>query len=176
MVQASNLFWILQKVIYFGLLSLGCYFIYQGQVVQRFVIQRTDFSEYSETVSELPTLVTYPMLYNTWMIGQDFNISYGIRGSSSAKNLSIGINDISESLRIDVEHLYNVSVFKITPLNFSNDLLPDYVLSYTVDEYLMNDYNTTIEFGVRLSTENNSQPANGIFRDGDGDELHSKVG
>ena len=72
MVKASNLFWVLQKVVYLALLSLGCYFIYQGQVVQRFIIQRTDFSEYSETVSELPTLLTFPMLYNTLKFGKDF--------------------------------------------------------------------------------------------------------
>ena len=175
MVQASNLFWILQKVIYFGLLSLGCYFIYQGQVVQRFIIQRTDFSEYSETVSELPTLLTFPLLYNTLKFGKDFNISYGIRGSSLTRNLSIGINDISDCLQVYVDQIYNSSVFKITPLNFSSDKPLDYELAYTVDKSLLHNH-TTIEFGIRLSTENNSHPINNIFRDGDGDELSSKVG
>ena len=174
MVKASNL-WVLQKVVYLALLSLGCYFIYQGQVVQRFIIQRTDFSEYSETVSELPTLLTFPLLYNTLKFGKDFNISYGIRGSSLTRNLSIGINDISDCLQVYVDQIYNSSVFKITPLNFSSDKPLDYELAYTVDKSLLHNH-TTIEFGIRLSTENNSHPINNIFRDGDGDELSSKVG
>ena len=160
-MKASNL-WVLQKVVYLALLSLGCYFIYQGQVVQRFIIQRTDFSEYSETVSELPTLLTFPLLYNTLKFGKDFNISYGIRGSSLTRNLSIGINDISDCLQVYVDQIYNSSVFKITPLNFSSDKPLDYELAYTVDKSLLHNH-TTIEFGIRLSTENNSHPINNIF-------------
>ena len=108
MVRASLILLFLQNAVYIALLTLGCYFIYQGKVVQRFLIQRTDFSEYSEPMSELPTLLTYAIPYDTLRFGKDFNISYGVQGSFIKKNLSTGINQISNTLQVDVEQVYGV--------------------------------------------------------------------
>ena len=48
----------IEKVIYLSLLGLGIYFIDQGDVIQRYRIKRTNFAEYSEPASELPTIIT----------------------------------------------------------------------------------------------------------------------
>ena len=173
MGKASSLILTLQTAVYFALLFLGCYFIYTSQVIQRYNIQRRDFFEYSEPLTELPTILTYTVPYNL-SFGEDFNISYGIRGSD-AKNLSLGINNIGGSLHVDFQRVYDLSVFKITPLNFSGDIPLDYNLTYIFAPQVIRSIQT-IQVGTRVSTENNSIAVTSTFRDGDGDELLSKVG
>ena len=182
MLKSNYISSALNKVVYFTLLGVGVYFMYQGQVIQRYLARKFDFSEYTEPVSELPTLCTFTVPYQTMKFGQDFNISFGAVGSPLHKNLSIGINRIPDpysdnSLLVDFEQLYGMNIFKITPLNVSPPLtnILDYNLSYIFE-------NSTIlekkikEVGIYLSTENNSIAATGQFRDGVTEELHFKIG
>ena len=50
---------ITDSFLYCFLFGLGCYFIYQGQVVQKFTLGRTNFAEFDEELTEFPTLVTF---------------------------------------------------------------------------------------------------------------------
>ena len=54
----KSVYEILDTVLYVVLMILGCYFIYKGGVWERFQQKRSDFAEYDEPVSELPTMVT----------------------------------------------------------------------------------------------------------------------
>ena len=133
--------------IYFAFLILGCYFIHQGKVVERYLIERTDFSIYSEPMSELPTLSTYTLPYDRLLYGKDFNISYGVEGSIE-KNLSFGTNKISKTLKVDFEQIYGMSVFKITPLNFSDNIPLDYKLTYYFEQSLILSNKQTLQVGI----------------------------
>ena len=151
----------LNKTVYIALLILGCYFIYQGQVVERFVDEKCDFSDYPEDVSELPTLQTFISPYNdVLMYGHDFNISYGVFGLQS-HNLTLGINTIvPDVLQVHFEQLYGLNVFKISPLNFSTDISKYYLwynLSYIFSSNLKLNDNTQVV--TIISSENNSVPA-----------------
>ena len=167
MLKSKHISSALNKVVYFTLLGVGIYFMYQGQVIQRYLARKFDFSEYTESVSELPTLYTFTLPYQTLKFGQDFKTSFGAVKSPLHKNLSIGINRIPDplsdnSLLVDFEQLHGMNIFKITPLNVSAPLtkILDYNLSYIFK-------NSTIlekkikEVGIYLSTENNSIPATG---------------
>ena len=47
--------------------------------MEKFQRERTNFAEFEETVTELPTIVTYPVPQNSGMKnGVDFNISFQV--------------------------------------------------------------------------------------------------
>ena len=46
------------KVIYFTLFCVGILFIYNGDIVQRFKTGKTNFAQYSENMTEMPSMVT----------------------------------------------------------------------------------------------------------------------
>ena len=54
----------LESIVYFLLLGMGIYFIYDGGLVQKFQLGRTNFALYEEPVSELPTIVTFMKPWN----------------------------------------------------------------------------------------------------------------
>ena len=54
--QASN--HICRNFVYAILLFLGVYFIYAGQIIQKFQQKRTNFAEYGEEITEFPTILT----------------------------------------------------------------------------------------------------------------------
>ena len=86
-------------LVYVCLLSVGIYFIYQGNVVQRFYQKKTNFAEYTEAIIEMPTItaVLYPnsnrQVHNLTM-GTDFDIFYYYTdeevGTKRKKKLSRG--------------------------------------------------------------------------------------
>ena len=49
------------KVKYLSLLVLGSYFIYQGDVLAKFSLERTSYAMYKEPVFEMPTIMTKVM-------------------------------------------------------------------------------------------------------------------
>ena len=61
---------IAQHLVYFALLFLGVYFIYAGEIVQKFSNKRTTFAEYGEPVSELPTIQTSIGHFNQRLVGR----------------------------------------------------------------------------------------------------------
>ena len=97
---------------YMAFLCLGIYFIYEGNVVQRFQMKRTNFAESNERVNELPTILAnieyqYPYPNALLDYGIDFNISYQVFGSAAAVNLTSGRNSLIESeLIVDFENWY----------------------------------------------------------------------
>ena len=49
----------LDKLLYVALAMLGFFFIYHGEVIQRFNKGKTFFAEYNEALDEFPTITTY---------------------------------------------------------------------------------------------------------------------
>ena len=100
-----------EKFAYFILLCTGAYFIYQGDVLERFIEGKTNFYQYAEGVKELPSITTWvdPMLLDTSNIklGRDFNISLGTASKTMETNLSIGINHIGDYVSVELEQTNN---------------------------------------------------------------------
>ena len=65
--------------VYLALLSLGVYLIYAGDIIQKYQQKLTNFAEYGEEVSQLPTILAF-IEYNhpelTLEFGKDFNLTY----------------------------------------------------------------------------------------------------
>ena len=67
----------LERLFYSILLGVGCYLIYEGDVVQKYLRRRTNFAVHEEDMTELPTIVTYIYPYsNDFKIGRDFEIQF----------------------------------------------------------------------------------------------------
>ena len=125
---------ILDFLIYAGLSFLGCYFIIEGDVVEKYQSKRTNFAEYLEKVTELPSITTYiHSSYEAFQYGLDFNISYsaiiqyhnGLYDHSERENLTFGVNLVKgSSLEVRFEKMYDTlygkDLFRITPLNFND--------------------------------------------------------
>ena len=70
------LFLIFDVVTNLTLFCLGVYFIYVGEVVQRFHAKRTNFAVYKETMSEYPTIQTLMNPYTNLALGNNYNITF----------------------------------------------------------------------------------------------------
>ena len=121
---------IVNTLVYCILFAVGCYFIYQGQVIQRYTLGRTNFAEFEEELEEFPTLVFFidnGDKNRTYKYGTDFTILYSLEAYSRLGNsyttLSIGENKLpGTSLRLDLEPFSNARLHKITPLNFNKSM------------------------------------------------------
>ena len=98
------------KVVYSTLLFVGIYFIYEGDIVQKFRLKRTNFAEsFGERMSELPTIVVFlsPKPRTNLKLGFNFNISYHIiRRSFIGKQLKEGANIIDKEKKLEVDLRY----------------------------------------------------------------------
>ena len=128
-INTKSVFQITDSFLYCFLFGLGCYFIYQGQVVQKFILGRTNFAEYDEELTEFPTLVTFidDGGRNSLKIGIDFNISYIVPDSKNFTNytttiLKIGDNFIAGNLRVLMEPIYDGNYFKISLIDYDSTL------------------------------------------------------
>ena len=155
---------ILDYSIYASLLFLGCYFIIEGDVVEKYQSKRTNFAEYLEPVTELPSITTYIHSYygdhRSFQYGKDFNISYSTNGEYSIserniekENLTFGVNRVrGSSLNVRFERLYDGLygryLFRITPLNFKPVHNVDHALQYIFRN------STGLKIGLQLSAEN----------------------
>lgn len=112
---SGHVFNALHNLIYFALFCTGSFFIYQGQVVQRYLKQRTDFFEYNENITEFPSMVAHIRTYSSLKLGFDFDISF--QTDDFAANLSYGVNSIggNSPLKLTLEKLNSTNAFKITP-------------------------------------------------------------
>ena len=137
-------------------------FIYQGDVLQRFQLKRTNFAEYEEETTELPTIQTW-LGFGNLTFGQDYNISYTQHGSSQSRVLSQGHNMIG-TLKVKFERLGH-RAFMITPLNFSKGMHRAYDLTY---QFKNASWKKVVrDVGISLSTENNSMVCDGIYWEGE---------
>ena len=109
-------------ITYFILSILGCYFIHKGEVFNRFRFGKTFFAEYDEQVSELPTILTWLADFNLSLAWGKLRTFIGEEEDPSINILNLGENSIPfgteiEPLRIDLEALWDGTVFRISPLN-----------------------------------------------------------
>ena len=164
---------LIQIVETFACLAYVCtamVFIWQGEVIQRYLQKKTNFYQYDEDIQELPSIMMWldPMLLDTNVIKleRDFNISFGASGVAEETNLSLGINHIRDSSFIvkleQTNNGINSNAFKLTPLNFSMPLSShSLVLTYHFGDFIQNqssadDHNVLSGAAIILATENNS--------------------
>ena len=102
--EVTQIFKIVGKVKYAVFLVLGFYFIFQGNVIEKYNLKKTTFTEEVEDVTELPTIMTAVVHRESRSLtyGDDFSISFGILNSTTY-NLSYGINEMAglPSLRFE---------------------------------------------------------------------------
>ena len=159
-VSTKSAFQVIEASIAF--LCLGWFFIYQGEVWQRFNLRRTNFAKYDEEITELPTVYTTVgnLNYNA-KFGNDFKISFEEYDAISyrdvglrATNLSIGNNTVGYSqLVVNLEQRNNGNMFQLIPVNHVPGMHQEYVLTYIFTNSSM--YASAI-FRVSLKTQNNS--------------------
>ena len=180
---------VLNSLVYLAMLAMGLYFIYQGGVVQRFILKRSNFATYEDQITELPTIVIWVYPKNA-SFGEDFKLYFSTRaGSDNEIEVAFGKNSqkITDSeLKFDFKRYYQglsalnqyPNLFKITP---NVTILPSTIvewrdsvgfslrLSFT-NPNIMNGK----EFGLALSTENNTASCQGRHYDGDVDWVREK--
>ena len=176
----KQLIYILDKLVYIVFLILSIYLIYKANVIQRFRLARTNFAEYDETVTELPTLITYIDNFeerSRLKYGVDFNLSFGELESLKPTNLTFGENWMTgSSLKVDFEEINNGGLFKITPEHFSQGMPLSYSLTYIFQNYILDK---ATEVSLLLSSENNSiilDPSRIKYHDGDVKKSQLKLG
>ena len=99
---------VLDIIVHLNFLLLGLYFIYHGEIFPRFLRGRTQFAEFEEGITEIPTILTNIAFKRTPITplkyGSDFNISFMVVGQGKPKNLTQGNNTIHGSqLRLRLE-------------------------------------------------------------------------
>ena len=138
----SNVTIVVDKIFYITLSILGIYFIYQGNVIQKFNAEKTFFAEYDEPVTEFPSIITHFDGFDgeskrKFKYGKDFNISYCTLRNKTSRFLTYGENQIDGSkLKVRFERIFQGEAFntyKITPTNYQKDIPLDYDLRYTFD-------------------------------------------
>ena len=68
-VSTKSAFRVIEYVASIAFLCLGCFFIYQGEVWQRFNLRRTNFAKYDEEITELLTIKAKILLKIFYMVG-----------------------------------------------------------------------------------------------------------
>ena len=105
------------KVVYLSLFCVGILFIYRGDIVQRFKTGRTNFAQYSENMTEMPTVVT-GLLYTPLdvTVGKDFNISTNLYDDSE-DDLTFGQNRVKgNTIEVNIESfLFSINVTSAHP-------------------------------------------------------------
>ena len=113
-------------MVYLAMLVLGFYIIYKGDVLQRFLLQRTNFAIHEAPFTELPTISIwiYPMNAS---FGEDFKLYFSsIGGSDDEIELAFGENSqrvYDFEFKVDFKRFYQgfsasndyPNSFKITP-------------------------------------------------------------
>ena len=140
LLKKEHILQIMENLLYFALLGLGIYFIYIGDVIPKFWLGRTNFAEYQEVMTELPTISTYIInVPKNFTMGKDFYLSL------NGKTMEFGINDIQglvtdSSLKVNVQHVLPeqfstrsgkwVHWLQIKPLNFPAEMPHNLALEY----------------------------------------------
>ena len=62
----------MNTAVYLSLLTLGCFFVHKGDVLQRYQQKKSNFAEYAEPITELPTFVTWIEPFHLYLkMGRD---------------------------------------------------------------------------------------------------------
>ena len=85
-----------------GIFGIGIYFIYEGEVIQRYLAGRTDFYQYNEGITEFPTILTiFQSPPTNLSMGKDFNVSLSLTDMlANPTVLTIGKNHIQAKTRL----------------------------------------------------------------------------
>ena len=160
-------------MVYFCTLGIGVYFIYKGEVVQRFQRRRTNFAHYEEQVSELPIHTISVWTKNkTFKFGEDYHLQFrqGAQGSfHTAINLTYGDNRIPENnLRLTIDsELENQRSLKISFANLSSKMPLDYQFIFKhVNSNSVTQHSKPL-VKAYVKTKNGSMRCNGKYNDGD---------
>ena len=109
----KTFFVFVEKLVYFTMFSLGVFFIYQGEILHRFKLQRTNFAVYEEAIFKLPNIVMYIWPYKNITFGHDYFIHYNMdqkKQESDWKTLTKGNNTSKgQTLVLNFQHLYEGS-------------------------------------------------------------------
>ena len=184
MLQIKNyhILTFLDKIFVIFLLVLGNYFIYMGDIIPKFLAERTNFAVYSETMNELPTVSTY-LSYEpaNFTLGIDFNMSF------SGQVLKMGRNDVQRSnLTVNFEHVMVGKKtikgrktpdhwYRIQPMNFSSGMQVAFEVEYSFASQKADL--PEIEIGLFLTNRNNSLCwCMGKYFDGEKVTVLAKVG
>ena len=156
---------VLNQLAYMTMLGLAILFLYDGRVVSRYWLKRTNIAVYEEEITELPTIITYVRPINDKItLGRDFKIFYqtGLNEYSDPWNeLKHGENSIKDSLlSVSFRHFYQgltaekyvVNIFTIAPRNFSVGMPVKFGLKYVFNNAAGLTGSSQIAFS--LSTEN----------------------
>ena len=178
-----QIFEVLDKVVYLILTIVGAYFIIQGEVVPRYVQRRTNFYQYEEDISELPTITTFmdPIDIDSSLVqlGRDFNISFQGVTSTEMTNLTIGINWMENDVQVEMEQLAGANIFLIRPIKSPmSGSLTDKILTLTYTfKHGMETKFSPEHVILLLATENNSvQYGFDKYKDGNIIAVISKLG
>ena len=111
------------KTLYIVLMVIGIYFMWLGNVWPRYLQQRTNFAEYGELITELPTFVGWiqykPGVQSSEHLefGEDYSIVYWNHPWWKQTVLKEGDNWMEKiGLRLELKPAYGLDkIFKITP-------------------------------------------------------------
>ena len=145
-------------LLYFVLLGLGFYWVSTGEILYTFLEKKTGFSESSEPMTELPTILVIIDSYpgSDFKYQEHFNLSFMEHTSSLSylANLTWGENSVNGSpLKVDFEEIFdgNHRGLKITPLMTYSSEMP---LHYTLTCTFWNTTDTPVVM-IRMSSEGN---------------------
>ena len=187
MQQSSKTYFIfksIDKVTSLALMILGIYLIYKGEVLNRFHLKRTNFAEFTEEVTEIPTVTTWIEYSNGPFLKywSDFYIQFYNWENNTSIDLEIGKNQISGStLRVYVEEFFDYDhsfqTFRITPLNFLPGMPFRFTLKYKFETQFGANISSVSIIAVALSTQNNSYCGDGAtFYDGELKDVRASLG
>ena len=148
---------LINTILYILLLGLGIYLIYQGDIVQRFRLKRSNFAVFTEPIVELPTIVTYFYPPINIKYKSDFNISLVAVGTKTQSNLEFGENVIQgTNLKVEFKELFHLDNFRIKPLTFQREM--DFIFTFN---FANSSIMSKRDIGIRLTTLNNTSPCGG---------------
>ena len=166
----DGFFTVTKALIHLTLMCLGCYFVWQADVLHRYQERRTNFAEYGEPITELPNLVTWiDNSLGRLKFKKDFLLAYCTGGCKDfmKKNgqgslLKEGVNKVGRKeknfqLRLEINHRANIH--RIIPqIKDISDV--GFPLAINLNYMFQMNY-SSITTGIFLSPQNNSYCAKG---------------
>ena len=108
---------LIDKLVYVCLFCLGSYWVYKGDAVTKYILGRTAFAEFSEPISQLPTISACVEINDSYKYGEIFNISFD-NGGGGYNKLQLGVNTLPRNqLKVDLKR--NGELFSSPSSSFS---------------------------------------------------------
>ena len=186
-LNANQLYQVIDVFLYSGFLVLGCYFIKEGKVWEKFQQKRTNFAEFSENVTELPTVLTLIAYSEPTdpLSGQGYTMWYKAFKGTNFTQLVEGENWIyhndgdtrlqMEKIVLSREKKVPAEYYRLTPLNFSPGMPTSFILRYALDNSTTGQI-PILKVGISMAANNNSECGDGNSYDGDIKAVYAKPG